>query len=179
MTPIQITNDEVLSYTQDILRQMQIDNWKPDYIVGLTRGGLIPAVYMSQYLDCPLETLKVSVSTGKLESNLWMAEDAWGYGGTYNNTPIYDEYKQKKILIVDDINDTGTTLNWIINDWQSSCLPNSTKWDSIWGDSVRFAVLVDNTASNFTGTINYTSKEINKAEDPSWIIFPWENWWLK
>lgn len=32
--------------------------WKPDYIVGLTRGGLVPAVYLSHYLNVPMETLK-------------------------------------------------------------------------------------------------------------------------
>ena len=34
----------------DIARQLQQDNWKPDYIVGITRGGLIPATLLSQYL---------------------------------------------------------------------------------------------------------------------------------
>ena len=38
----------------DIAMKMHRDNWKPDYIVGLTRGGLIPAVYLSHYLDVPM-----------------------------------------------------------------------------------------------------------------------------
>ena len=82
----------------DISMKMHRDNWKPDYIVGLTRGGLIPAVYLSHYLDVPMETLKVSFrdSTSESESNLWMAEDA---------------FNGKNILIVDDINDTGATLD--------------------------------------------------------------------
>ena len=45
----------------DIARQLQKDNWRPDYIVGLTRGGLIPAVMLSQFLEVPCETLKVSL----------------------------------------------------------------------------------------------------------------------
>lgn len=179
MNHIHLSNSDINGYTQDILRQMQCDNWQPDYIVGLTRGGLIPAVYISQYLNVPMYALKVSMrdcADGN-ESNCWMAEDAFGYDGTYDGKPIIDEYKQKNILIVDDINDSGATLNWIVQDWQTSCLPNSPGWKEIWGKSVRFATLVDNVSSNFEYTVNYAGKEINKAEDPSWIIFPWEEWW--
>jgi hypothetical protein len=39
---------------------------------------------------------------------------------------------------------------------------------------VRFAVLIDNLSSNFSGKVNYSAKEINKAEDNNWIVFPWE-----
>jgi hypoxanthine phosphoribosyltransferase len=145
----------------DITMQMNRDNWKPDYIVGLTRGGLIPAVYLSHYLNVPMETLKVSLrdSSGESESNLWMAEDA---------------YNGKNILIVDDINDTGATLDWIINDWQNSCHPADAHWLQVWGNNVKIAVLVDNLSSNFSRTVDYCAKEINKAEKDVWIVYPWE-----
>jgi hypoxanthine phosphoribosyltransferase len=54
----------------------------PDYVVGLTRGGLVPANLISQYLGCRMETLKVSLrddANSESESNLWMAEDAYGH----------------------------------------------------------------------------------------------------
>ena len=156
--------------------QMYKDNWRPDYIVGLTRGGLVPAVIMSNTLDIPMHTLKVNLRdhVEGSESNLWMAEDAWGYGGTFDSKPVQDEFKQKNILIVDDINDTGATLDWIIRDWQSSCLPDSPEWGNIWGNNVRFAVLIDNLSSNFSRKVNYSAKEINKAEEDVWIVYPWE-----
>jgi hypoxanthine phosphoribosyltransferase len=144
----------------DIAMKMHRDNWKPDYIVGLTRGGLIPAVYLSHYLDVPMETLKVSLrDNADTESNFWMAEDA---------------YNGKNILIVDDINDTGATLDWIINDWQSSCLPSDAHWLHVWGNNVKIAVLVDNLSSDFSRTVDYCSEEINKAEKDVWIVYPWE-----
>lgn len=175
-------NKEYYSYAQitemvnSISFQMYKDAWRPDYIVGLTRGGLIPAVIMSNALGIPMETLKVSLrdSDSESESNLWMAEDAFGYGGSFEGKPIIDEYKQKNILIVDDINDTGATLDWIINDWQTSCLPNSPHWADVWSNNVRFAVLIDNLSSNFSRQVDYSAKEINKAEDDAWIVFPWE-----
>lgn len=162
-------------WVNKITYQMYRDNWRPDYIVGLTRGGLIPAVIMSHNLDIPMHTLKVSLrDDNDTESNCWMAEDAYGYGGAFEGKPIYDEFKQKNILILDDINDTGATLDWIIQDWQRSCLPNSERWNDVWGNNVRFAVLIDNASSKFSRKVDYCAKEINKAERDVWIVYPWE-----
>jgi hypoxanthine phosphoribosyltransferase len=143
--------------------------------VGLTRGGLIPANLISQYLNCRMETLKVSLRDNiECESNLWMAEDAFGYPV---HDPMCSTNGRKNILIVDDINDSGATLDWIKQDWQSSCLFNDEKWQEVWGNNVRVAVLVNNDASTTTMPVNYSAMDINKAEENSWIVFPWEDWW--
>lgn len=156
---------KVQEWVNKISFQMFKDNWRPDYIVGLTRGGLIPAVMMSHTLDIPMHTLEVKLRDYEnTESNLWMAEDAFGY-----NSDLC-----KQILIIDDINDTGATLDWIIQDWQSSCLPNDERWNNVWGNNVRFAVLIDNLSSNFSRKVDYCGKEINKAEKDVWIVYPWE-----
>jgi hypoxanthine phosphoribosyltransferase len=88
-----------------------------------------------------------------------------------------DAYNGKKILIVDDINDSGATLNYIKQDWQESCLSESDRWFKIWGDTVRVAVLCDNESSDSTLKINYSAVDLNKAEEDCWIVFPWEDWW--
>ena len=82
----------------------------------------------------------------------------------------------KKILIVDDINDTGATINWIMQDWPSG-IYDKEGWDQIWNHSVRFAVLVDNLSSQCRKKMCYTGMEVNKAEKDCWIDFPWEVWW--
>ena len=86
-------------------------------------------------------------------------------------------YEGKKILIVDDINDSGATLNWIKQDWQSGCFPKDKRWKEIWGNNVRVAVLVDNESSASKLNINYNAVDLNKAEEDLWIVFPWEDWW--
>jgi hypoxanthine phosphoribosyltransferase len=137
---------------------------------------------LSHYLEVPLQTLNVSLRDSELgpESNLWMAEEAFGYVPTDEQETLksrWDISRRKNILIVDDINDSGATLQWIKDDWQSGCLPNeTTAWNSVWNKSVRFAVLVNNQASNFKD-VDYVGKEINKLETPAWVVFPWENWW--
>lgn len=182
---ININQLELRGCVHRIMRDMAKDHWRPDYVVGITRGGLIPAVMISQYLDIPMHTLSISFRDTDLgpESNLWMAEDAFGYvpyEGTELPAPAdrvtTNPAQRKKILIVDDINDTGRTLNWIKEDWPSGCLPSDPGWQEIWGDSVRFATIVDNAASEFKD-VDYVGLTINKHEEPSWIVFPWEQWW--
>lgn len=175
---------EVEGACLEISRQLNADRWHPDYIVGITRGGLIPATLLSQYLDVKMHTLNVSLrdSTTDCESNLWMAEDAFGYVPT-NIVPrpsdaiVSDPALRKNILIVDDINDSGATINWIKEDWRSGCLPDDSEWNNIWSNNVRFAVLVDNLASK--EDTDYSVWDVNKAERNCWIVFPWEEYWLK
>jgi xanthine phosphoribosyltransferase len=176
MKKIYHTWQDVERQCAEILRQLSNSEWRPDYVVGLTRGGLVPANLISQYLDCPMETLKVSLRDGgEPESNSWMAEDAFG---GYTDPANPKRYVHKNILVVDDINDSGATLNWIMRDWQESCHPDNMLWNGIWNNNVRFAVLVNNEASEFK-RIDYSAVEINKAEEDSWIVFPWEAWWTK
>lgn len=175
---------EVETMTQEILRQMHQDRWQPDYVVGLTRGGLVPANLISQYLEVPMETLKVSLrdDAGEQESNLWMAEDAFGMEPATENDYSWargQPHLRKKILIVDDINDSGATINWIRQDWQSGCYPDSPNWADVWGNNVRIAVLVDNQSSDNEIEVSYTAREVNKLEDPQWVVFPWEDWWQR
>ena len=169
---------DVESMCQNIVLQMYKDMWRPDYIVGLTRGGNIPATIISHMIDVPCETLKVSLRDGgQCESNCWMSEDAFGYVSPEEQEVYksrWDPARRKNILIVDDINDTGATLDWIVQDWRSSCLPNEDAgWSSVFGKNVRFAVLTNNLSSNFDN-ISYHSHEVNKAENDVWLVYPWE-----
>jgi xanthine phosphoribosyltransferase len=164
MKKIYHTWSEIEAQTQEILRQLTNSNWRPDYVVGLTRGGLVPANLISQYLDVPMETLKVSLrdDASQPESNLWMAEDA---------------YEGKNILVVDDINDSGATLNWIREDWMSGCFPKDKRWKKVWGNTVRVACLYDNESSKSKLDVDYSAVTINKADKDVWVVFPWESWW--
>jgi hypoxanthine phosphoribosyltransferase len=171
MKKIYYTWPQVQGACLEIVRQMQQDGWKPDYIVGITRGGAIPAVLISQFLDVPMNALKVSLrDNADTESNCWMAEDAYGYNRE-DGVPA-----AKNILVVDDINDSGATIAWIKEDWQSSCLPSDARWNHTWGQNVRFATLTNNLASK--ETVDYSVWEVNKAEEDCWLVYPWEDFWL-
>jgi hypoxanthine phosphoribosyltransferase len=175
MKKLIILDAEFKKLVHKLCRDIANSEWRPDYVVGLTRGGLTAAAMISHYFDVPMETLKP-----RSESNCWMAEDAFGY---IPDGPLRegidkrsDATFKKKILVVDDINDTGSTLEWIREDWQSSCLPNDESWKYVWNKNVRFAVLINNESSNYEH-VDYSGRNINKLDDPCWVVFPWENWW--
>ncbi len=132
-----------------ILNQMYKDNWKPDYIVGITRGGNVPATIISNILDVPCEALKVSLrDDSRLQDDFWLKE----------------HITDKNILIVDDINDTGATFKWIWDNWQLSLQEHN----------VKFATLTENLPSIF-GQVSYYCHEVNKTEEDVWLVYPWEN----
>jgi len=181
MNKLILSNEDVDGLVGKICRDIVLDTWRPDYVVGLTRGGLLPAVMISHYFKIPCETLKVSLRDGgESESNCWMAEDAFGYIPADMRAGIdkrSDATYKKNILIVDDINDTGATINWIKMDWQQSCLPSDPDWQYVWNNNVRYAVLVDNLSSRAELSPGYVGQTVNKAEQDVWVDFPWESWW--
>jgi hypoxanthine phosphoribosyltransferase len=174
MNKIYYSWKQVQGAVLEIARQMsQDDNWKPDYIVGLTRGGLIPAVLLSQYTGVPMKSLDVSLRDGgDCVTNCGMAEDAYGFNAAAKDgDPLC-----KNILIVDDINDQGSTIAWIKRDWEDACLPGDERWNHVWGQNVRFATLTNNLASK--EDVDYSVWEVNKAEEDCWLVYPWEDFWL-
>ena len=148
-----ISQEEINRYCLNIVSMMFRDNFKPDIIVGITRGGLWPAMMLSHYLGIKMHTLDVRLRDGDIkESNGYLKKEV---------------LKGTKILVIDDINDTGATFNWIKEDWNVD--------DDSEKSNVKFAALIDNVPSEFV--VEYNGIEINKEEHPEWVVFPYEEWW--
>ena len=146
-----------------IAMQMFKDEWRPDYIVGITRGGLIPAVLLSHATDIPMKTLCVQLESKGLEEN------------TERNAEIArDALKNnKKILIIDDINRGGDVMQWIQNDWQDVIGMVGDYKSESWHSNVRFASLIDNPNSKVP--MDYCNEEVDLDEESIWVEFPWES----
>ena len=169
-----ITNKEYHGLVAKICRDIANSGWRPDYVVGMVQGGLIPAVMIGNYFNIPVNALS------KEESNLWMAEDAFGYidkNDRSNVNVASTSESRKNILIVNDINNTGNTINNLMEDWSSGCLPNDPAWKDIWNNNVKFAVVYDNVSSKSKVTVDFCGEEIAKSKKER-IVFPYENWWV-
>ena len=138
---------DVEKMCSQLLVQLYNSEWRPDYIVGITRGGNVPATLLSNMTGIRCEAVKVALRDGESgktgDSIAWMADDA---------------KMGKNILVVDDINDTGATFKWLSEDWGLNG-----------GDNVRFATLTENLSSDFDG-VDYYCDEVNKAEEDVWLV---------
>jgi hypoxanthine phosphoribosyltransferase len=185
-----INQEQCHNLVHKLIREITSSQWRPDYIVGINPGGLYPALLISQYLNVPLKTLEVNLKTGSTVCDCGMAEDAFGPSesdrfveedaGAVSEAAsnlLGDGDINTNILLVKDINESGDTFNWILNDWPSLCFPNDPRWQNVWNNNVRFAVLLDNLSSNCKVEMDYAGLEINKNENPQQVIFHWEHWW--
>ena len=75
---------KISSLMHNIIRGLHNDAWRPDYVIGIVRGGNYPAGLYSHYTGVPMYTLKVQLKAGAgenteddVESNTWMSEDAY------------------------------------------------------------------------------------------------------
>lgn len=126
---------------------------KFDYIVALARGGLVPGVALSHKLNIKMVCLHWSMRDGKddNEFNMWIPEtiDAGA-----------------KVLIVDDIIDSGECLNALLKDW------DTTVHKPLGRDNIYIASLIYNKDQSIIP--NFYANKISRKKVPEWYEFWWE-----
>ena len=136
-----------------LARDIVLDKFDPNVIVGLSRGGLTPGVMLSHWFKKPFKPVKSSL----------------------RDFPEWEDYLPKptdeRVLIVDDICDSGETFQkmqgFIRGPRKNSPLELPV--------DVRFASLWWNNECDFGPT--YYGNEMAKDSSNTWIMFPWEGWW--
>jgi len=141
---IKLTYAKVNDLVKKIVNE--VNHIKFDYIVGVSRGGLVPAVIASHLLKLPLVPIT------------WSTRDFAKQ--EHNYQIVADLLQGKNILLIDDINDTGKTFLDLINDWEYT---SDSK-----GRLVKATVLQRHTTkypSDYFGELILSD---------NWILFPWE-----
>jgi uncharacterized protein len=139
-----------LTDLEAIARQVEEGGWKPDFLVGVGRGGLVPAAYLSHRTGITM--LSVDHSSG----------DA-AFADELLAKLALKSREGSRILIVDDINDSGTTIAYlrqVLADHGCS------------EPHIRVAVLVNNVRSK--ARVEYAGTHMDRGEDKRWFVFPWE-----
>ena len=95
MTKLWYKWNEMRRDVNTLCREILLDGFNPEVIVGLSRGGLTPGVMMSHWMQKPFKPVKASL----------------------RDFPEWEDYLPKKtderVLIVDDICDSGETFDRI------------------------------------------------------------------
>ena len=114
-----------------------------DVVVGITRGGLVPAVMLSHRMMIPMMTCNITTRDGDcVEIDDKIIE--------LSNT-------DRRILVVDDINDTGLTAE-IVRD----TLPNCVIATLTHKPNTR---MIPNQVGIFSTF---------ESQQNAWVVFPWE-----
>lgn len=89
-----VSFEEIQEAIEDIAETFK---YKTKLIVGIARGGLVPAVMLSHKMNIPMKTVQIQLrdSTEPLELE-----------------PLR-VYNSRDVLFIDDINDTGETIKLI------------------------------------------------------------------
>ncbi len=124
------------------------DNFQPDVIVAIARGGYVPARILCDFLDVnTLASIRVEhYLPGASKQKIARLTD-----------PLAIDIKGKNVLVVDDVNDTGDTLEVAVQH-----LKEFSPTD------VRVAVLNQKITSDFRP--DYFAHRIIKWR---WLIYPW------
>ena len=125
-------------------------DWTPSYIVGIGRGGLVPAVYLSHATGLSMLSCDWSSKVADFAGDVVVRLAAHTKAG-------------ERLLFVDDINDSGLTIGALRTALASAgAAPGST----------RIATLIDNNVS--TQRVDYHARAIDRTVTKDWYVFPWE-----
>lgn len=138
--------DHVYSLLLEIADRIKESEFKADIIVGISRGGLLPARILSDLLDNPhLANIKVEfyVDIDQTKEVPVITQ------------PVSVSVKDKRVLIVDDITDSGQSFRLV--------------WETLAQEAaeVKTVTLYHKPWSCFT-------PDIYARETEAWVIFPWE-----
>ncbi len=137
---------------ETLVRKIKKSKIEFSYIVALSRGGLIPGVVLSHKLDLRLVPISWSTRDHQdRETNCWIPEDV---------------NAGKKILVVDDIIDSGVALRTMFEDWNLSVCK---KLDS---NNIYVASLIYNKDQSIVP--NFYGTKISRKKTPEWFEFWWE-----
>lgn len=127
---------------------IQASGYQPDLVVAIGRGGYVPARLVCDALDImALTSIKIE---HYLSGSNKQAEAVVRY-------PLCENVKDQCVLIVDDVNDSGDTLQ-LATEHIQGFQPHE----------VRTAVLHDKRVTQYQ--VDYFAKRITKWR---WLIYPW------
>jgi hypoxanthine phosphoribosyltransferase len=142
---LDITYEVFTNAIDSIVKQIKDSGIEYKKIIGISRGGLIPATVLSHKLGVPLRTVEWSLRDSQIHAV---------------PVDILHRIENNKVLLVDDIVDGGDTIKSLLDYFGVN-------------DTIDVACLVYNTAQTIA-TPRYYYHTIDRSVNQSWINFWWE-----
>lgn len=138
----------MLDLSRIVSDKIKESGYKPDVIIAILRGGMVPAINLSDLL--------------RIKEILTLKVEHWGITATKNKkaelkSSLPEDIKGKKILLVDDLTDTGGSIEVCIK-YIKELNPRE----------IKTATLIHKKQAKFEP--DFYAERIDKWR---WIILPW------
>lgn len=140
--------DYIFSLSKKVQKKIRKNNYNPDIIIGIARGGWVPARNLCDLLDVT-DLLSIKIEHwGKTATPSGNAEIRYG---------VDANLKGKDVLVVDDLTDTGESMSKAF-EYIKEYSPNTVKTASL--------IHLENSdfKPDFFG---------ETLDEWKWIVFPW------
>ena len=149
---------EKVNYSYDDITNLiknniqKIKQFDPDYVIAIGGGGLIPARIIRNYIDRHIYVVTLSLYNdtemgNKIEIVQWVDLDL----------------KDKKVLIIDEVDDSRKTLDFCIEELKSK------------NNAENIGVFVlQNKIKNKVSELNDIHYMCCEEVEDKWIVYPWD-----
>ena len=155
-----IRSEDLIQDSFRLAWQVYEDGYRPNYIIGVWRGGAPIGIAVQEFLSVlrvPSDHIAIRTSHYKGIDDRSTEVQVFGL-----NYVIKQVESDDSLLIVDDVHDTGISIEKIVSDLQTACKKNTPE--------IRVATPYFKPSKNRTSrTPDYYLHETDK-----WLVFPHE-----
>ena len=160
MDKLYIKSENLLRDSFKLAWSVYESGFEPNYIVGVWRGGAPIGIAVQEFLSvCGIKSDHVAIRTSYYSDINKRKDSVQVYGLNYVIRQLESE---DRLLIVDDVHDTGHSIQQIISDLKAACKKNTPE--------IRVATPYFKPSKNLTKSEpDYFLHETDK-----WLVFPHE-----
>ena len=153
---IYYTYEDIHNLVRKVAKKIKDDNYQPDVMVAVAGGGYIPARILRNEFKKPLVGISMNYYNEKDEiqekANIyqWVTEE---------------EVRDKKILIIDEVDDTRKTLHYIIENIKQ-----------LQPKEIGIAVLNNKMKTKKPFEVDDIRYYCAEENEDKWIVYPWDNY---
>ena len=123
MDKLFIQSEELLKDSFNLAWQVYESGYRPNYIIGVWRGGAPIGIAVQEFLDVlGVPSDHIAIRTSHYKGIDLRDSQVQVYGLNYIIKQVESE---DSLLIVDDVHDTGISIQKIISDLQTACKKNT------------------------------------------------------
>ena len=160
MEKLFIKSSELLEDSFSLAWNVYESGYRPDYIIGVWRGGAPVGIAVQEFLDVlDVPSDHIAIRTSYYSGINETKDEVSVYGLNYVIRKLESE---DSLLIVDDVYDTGLSVEQIVTDLKKACKKNTPE--------IRVATPFYKPNKNKSGKVpDYFLHETDK-----WLVFPHE-----